>query len=142
MRDRSGHGLPRRYSGPLNWSLAVVMLVAALLLAACSDADLFGTTTTTRDPSSVPTSPIVTRVAINNFDFTPGDVTIQVGTTVEWQNRSEATSHTASPVDGAWDSGIILGGESFTHTFSAPGTFPYFCAIHPSMTGTITVQGG
>ena len=80
-------------------------------------------------------------MAINNFDFTPGDLTIQAGTTVEWQNRSERTSHTASSVDGIWDSGIVLGGESFAQTFTEPGVFPYFCAIHPSMTGTVTVQG-
>ena len=121
-------------------ALAILVVALAWVVGGCSDADLFGTTTSTTDPSSVPTSPIVTRVAINNFDFTPGELTIVAGTTVEWQNRSERTSHTASPVDGTWDSGIILGGESFAHTFTEPGVFPYFCAIHPSMTGSITVQ--
>lgn len=115
--------------------LALTLLVAT---AACStDVD----TSTTSDPSSVPTSPIVTRVAINNFDFTPRDLIVQAGTTVEWRNRAEGTGHTATAVDGEWDSGTLAGGEAFEFTFSEPGTFEYFCAIHPSMTGSVTVEG-
>ena len=70
-------------------ALAILVVALASVVGGCSDADLFGTTTSTTDPSSVPTSPIVTRVAINNFDFTPGELTIVAGTTVEWQNRRQ-----------------------------------------------------
>ena len=115
--------------------VAVAVLLTA---AACTtDAD----TSTTTDPSSVPTSPIVTSVAINNFDFTPSDLVVQVGTTVEWQNRAEGTSHTATAVEGEWDSGTLAGGGTFEFPFTTPGTFEYFCAIHPSMTGSVTVEG-
>ena len=118
--------------------IAAAGLVVAMVLAGCTTAD----ETTTSDPSSVPTSPVANRVSINNFNFTPGDLTIQVGSSVEWQNRAEGTAHTTSADDGSWDSGTIRGGGDFTRTFDETGSFSYFCAIHPSMTGTITVVGG
>ncbi len=116
----------------------LMLLTAVLLMAGCTSE--LGTSTTT-DPSSVPTSPIETRVAINNFNFTPGDLLVQSGTTVLWQNRAETTRHTATAVDGDWDSGILQGGADFSFTFTEPGVYAYFCVIHPAMTGTVIVEG-
>ena len=81
-------------------------------------------------------------MAINNFNFTPGDLTVRVGSTVEWQNRAEGTGHTTTSDDGLWDSSTMRPGGDFSRTFDAAGTFTYFCAIHPSMTGTVTVTNG
>lgn len=75
-------------------------------------------------------------------------LTVEVGTTVEWTNRDGAP-HTSShrvdnsepPVTGTeWDSPTLSTSASFSHTFTTPGTFQYYCEIHPSMRGTITVQ--
>ena len=118
--------------------LAVISMFAALVAVGCTSA----TDTTTSDPSSVPTSPIVSSVAINNFNFTPGDLTVRVGSTVEWQNRAEGTGHTTTSDDGLWDSSTIRPGGDFSRTFDEAGTFTYFCAIHPSMTGTVIVTNG
>lgn len=123
-------------------TLAALIAVLVVVLSACSDtSDTDAGETTTSDPSSVPTDPVETRVGIENFQFVPGDLTVAVGTTVEWQNRATGTSHTTTADEGAWDSGTIEAGGSFSQTFDAPGTFSYFCAIHPQMTGTITVEG-
>ena len=119
--------------------LTALALLALLVLAACTDDGIGGTTTS--DPSSVPTDPVETRVAINNFDFTPGELLVATGTTVEWQNRAEGTPHTATADDGTWDSGSIAAGGSFSFTFIEPGTYEYICTIHPSMTGTVIVEG-
>lgn len=119
--------------------LTSLAVLALLVLTACTDDELGGTTTS--DPSSVPTAPVETRVAINNFNFTPGDLVVRTGTTVEWQNRAEGTPHTATADDGSWDSGRIAAGGSFSFTFTEPGTFEYICTIHPSMTGTVVVEG-
>jgi len=44
--------------------------------------------------------------------------------------------------DEMWDSETLQPGESFSFTFDTPGTFPYFCHIHPFMMGSVTVSGG
>jgi plastocyanin len=118
--------------------LAVLVIGLALMAASCSSSG--EPTSTTDDPSSVPTSPVETRVGIENFSFTPGDLVVSVGTTVEWQNRASGTSHTTTAVDGEWDSGVLEAGGSFSQTFTEAGAFDYFCSIHPAMTGTITVE--
>lgn len=79
-----------------------------------------------------------TTVAIVDFAFQPASVTVAVGSTVTWSNGG-AAPHTVTSSSGAFDSGTLQPGASFSHTFDTVGTFSYFCSIHPSMTGTITV---
>ena len=74
-----------------------------------------------------------TSVTIQNFAFSPESLTVKVGDTVEWVNEDSAP-HTV------FDSGTLATGQSFSHTFDAPGTYVYHCSIHPSMTGMIIVQ--
>lgn len=78
-------------------------------------------------------------VTIANFAFNPGSVTVAAGTTVTWTNN-DTVSHTVTSTDGAFDSGNIAPGETFTFTFSATGTFTYMCSYHPNMTATVVVQ--
>ncbi len=79
-------------------------------------------------------------VAIRGFAFQPNTITVPVGTTVRWTNQ-DSVSHTTTSNDRVWDSGTLRQGQSFSFTFTKPGTFPYFCAIHPGMTGTVVVTG-
>ncbi len=81
------------------------------------------------------------QVAINDFDYRPPTVNIQVGDTVNWTNNGRAP-HTVTSDTGAFDSGRLNAGQSFSYTFNAPGTFPYHCAIHPNMRGTVVVSSG
>lgn len=78
-------------------------------------------------------------VAISGFSFAPASVTVTVGDTVTWTN-SDAQAHTATADDASWDTGTIAGSGTGSTTFAAAGTFPYHCRIHPTMTGTVTVQ--
>jgi amicyanin len=77
-------------------------------------------------------------VDIADFAFAPAELTIAVGDTVTWTNRDDMI-HTATGVTGAWDSGDLALGESYSLTFTAPGTYDYLCTPHPSMTGRIIV---
>lgn len=79
-------------------------------------------------------------VAISGFSFSPRTITVHVGDTVTWTN-SDAQAHTATS-GSAWSTGDIGNGDSASITFRTAGTFAYICAIHPQMTGTVTVQGG
>jgi plastocyanin len=80
-----------------------------------------------------------TAVAISGFAFVPPAVTVTVGDTVTWTN-SDGVGHTATADDASFTTGTIAGGASDSVTFSTAGTFAYHCAIHPAMTGTITVE--
>ncbi len=82
-----------------------------------------------------------TAVSIVDFAFQPASVTVPVGATVTWTNNGMAP-HTSTSSAGGWDSGSLTSGQSFSFTFPRAGSFSYICTIHPSMMGTVVVQGG
>jgi plastocyanin len=78
-------------------------------------------------------------VKIDNFSFGPQTVTVPVGTTVTWTNHDD-TPHTVVSTDGVFKSKVRDTDEKFSYTFAKPGTYPYFCSVHPKMTGQVVVQ--
>jgi plastocyanin len=78
-------------------------------------------------------------VKIDNFSFGPQTLTVSVGTTVVWTNRDDIP-HTVVSTDGVFKSKVRDTDEKFSYTFSKAGTYPYFCSVHPKMTGKIVVQ--
>jgi plastocyanin len=82
-------------------------------------------------------------VTIQNFAFAPTPLTIPVGTTVVWTNQDTAP-HTATNDPGSafsFDTGMLQKGQSGRVTFSAAGSFPYHCNVHPNMHGMVVVTG-
>ena len=79
-----------------------------------------------------------TSVTIEDFEFSPTSVTIEVGDTVTWNNEGP-TPHSATADDGSFDTGIFGKGGSRTETFDEAGTFSYFCTPHPFMKASVTV---
>jgi plastocyanin len=77
-------------------------------------------------------------VAVANFAFAPAALSVQTGDTVTWTNMDDV-SHTVSADNNAFDSGAFGHGMTFQLTAGAPGTYTYFCQIHPFMKGTLTV---
>ena len=80
-----------------------------------------------------------TDVAIRGFAFQPTDLRVSVGSQVTWSNQDPA-DHTVTADEGSFGSDPIGNGRTFSARFDTPGTFAYFCAIHPSMRGTIGVS--
>jgi plastocyanin len=78
-------------------------------------------------------------VKIDNFVFGPQTLTVPVGTTVTWTN-SDDIPHTSVSTQGVFKSKVLDTDEKFSYTFSKAGTYPYYCSIHPKMTGTVVVQ--
>jgi plastocyanin len=78
-------------------------------------------------------------VKIDNFSFTPPTITIPAGTTVKWTNRDDIP-HTVVNDDQKFQSKALDTDDSYSYTFTKPGTYPYFCSIHPKMTGKVIVQ--
>src|SRR5215212_6574164 len=77
-------------------------------------------------------------VSIVDFAFQPASIEVPAGSTVTWTNTG-AVTHTVTADDGAYDSGQLKPGTSFSQTFTTPGTYTYHCEIHPQMTGTVVV---
>jgi plastocyanin len=81
-----------------------------------------------------------TSVTIQNFAFNPGSLTVKAGTTVTFTNQ-DSVPHTVTSDTGAFDSGTLAPGKSFTFTFQTPGSYSYHCSIHASMAhATIIAQ--
>jgi plastocyanin len=85
--------------------------------------------------------PEMAEVKVDNFSFGPAALTISVGTTVTWTNRDDIPHTVVSSDDPkAFKSKVLDTDEKFSFTFSKAGTYPYFCSIHPKMTGKVVVQ--
>jgi len=82
--------------------------------------------------------PEATQVKIDNFSFGPAELTVPVGTTVTWTNRDDIP-HTVVSTDKVFKSKVLDTDEQFSFTFDKAGTYPYFCSIHPKMTGKVVV---
>ena len=85
-------------------------------------------------------APPVNEVWIESFAFNPATITVTAGTTIKWTNK-DGVAHTVTSTTAIFDSGSIAGnGGTYSLQFNTPGTFPYLCTFHPSMTGTVIVQ--
>ena len=79
-------------------------------------------------------------ITIDNFAFGPSPLTVAVGTTVTWINKDEEPHTVVNPGNKLFKSGALDTDDKFTFTFDKPGTYQYFCSIHPYMTGTVIVK--
>ena len=77
-------------------------------------------------------------VSIDNFSFTPAMTSVAAGTTISWMNHDDIP-HNVVSTEQKFKSPVLDTGEQFSHRFDAPGTYTYFCSIHPKMTGQIVV---
>ena len=78
------------------------------------------------------------KVVMDNFSFTPGTASVPVGTTVMWTNHDDVP-HNVVSTEQKFKSPVLDTDEQFSHRFDAPGTYKYFCSMHPKMTGRIVV---
>lgn len=119
------------------------MLILTFVVVGCSSS-----TTDSGETNGDDNNTAANSVAMEGISFVPGDLTVEVGTTVTWTNESNVihtvTSGTNGTHDGEFNSGDIETDEEFSYTFDEVGTFPYYCIPHVNqgMTGTITVEAG
>ena len=109
--------------------VAMPVIIAILLLLAGSPSG-----TASDQPSAASAA-----VKIDNFVFGPQTITVPVGTTVTWTNKDDIP-HTAVSTDGVFKSKVMDTDETFSYKFTKPGTYSYFCSVHPKMTGKVVVQ--
>ena len=92
-------------------------------------------------PAMVAQSAPTVRLTIENYAFKAPIVTVAAGTDVVWKNLDD-DPHTVSATDGSFDSKGLAQGDTFTRRFTKPGTYRYYCKVHPMMRGTIIVNEG
>jgi plastocyanin len=114
--------------------LKAALLVVAVASFACGD-----DSPTNPSPTSTPVSIVNGASTLTSTAYSPNPVNVSVGGTVTWTNN-DTTTHTATSTTGAWNSGTIAPGRTFSQRFTSAGSFPYNCTIHPGMVGTVTVQ--
>jgi plastocyanin len=79
------------------------------------------------------------KVNIDNFSFTPPTLTVPVGAKVTWINHDDIP-HIVMNTDKHFVSPVLDTDQQFSYKFTVPGTYSYFCSIHPKMTAKIIVQ--
>ena len=115
-----------RRSGPSHW--LGPLFVAGILLGAGS--------LTLRAASAAEAT-----ISIDNFAFTPAQLTVAPGTRVTWVNNDDIAHLVVDAKDPrAMKSPPLDTGDKFAFTFAEPGTYPYFCALHPHMQGEVIVK--
>lgn len=92
----------------------------------------------TDTPTAAPTSGGLS-VTLDHEAFAPTSLTVKVGDKVTWTNK-DVEAHTVTADQGAFDSGVVAVGQSFSFTFTKAGTYSYHCDIHPTMRATIIVK--
>lgn len=109
-----------------------VILTTALALGAGTKSNLAA------NPGDKPASGA--EVKIDNFSFGPATITIPAGTTITWTNNDDVPHVVTSDDNKLFKSKALDTDDHFTFTFTKPGTYNYYCAIHPKMTAKIVVQ--
>jgi plastocyanin len=134
---------------------ALVLCLLGVLVTGCGEQPESGKATPGRTghaqghgdrPAARPGKPkevegAVAKVFIDTFAYDPPRLVVRPGTRVTWVNRDDVP-HTVTSSDEPkkFASGALDTDEQFSHTFTAPGTYPYFCGVHPKMTAQVVVK--
>ena len=122
-----------------NSKLAMIVIFLMILVVGCSQPPASAPTQNTPTTASPAASGKLISVTIQGFKFSPADVTVNAGDTVEWTNE-DSTPHTVESSDGSLKSDELAKGDKYRFTFTKAGKHDYICGIHPSMHGSVTVQ--
>jgi plastocyanin len=119
------------------WLFAWISVVTLCGLSAWSALKPADNTGTAQSASGGANSAI--EVNIDNFAFTPGVITVKAGTQVTWVNHDDIP-HTVDSTEGKFKSAPLDTNDKFEFRFTQPGEYPFYCRMHPKMTGKIIVQ--
>lgn len=118
----------------VNYISALSLLISIFLFSSCSKSSS-GTPTT---PVTIPKGTYAASVDITNFAFSPNKVYVLTGGAVTWTNK-DGVDHTATDLNGTFDSGHINPSQTFKFTFAKAGTYTYHCLIHSMMANATVV---
>jgi plastocyanin len=131
-------------SEPLLRRLLIVLGIALIVLTGVAFVAHAGRSGEATARAVVAPAKAADEVQIKNFLFSPGAITVAVGTKITFANQDRAphtaTSGPSPNADGVFDTGMLAKGRSKSVTVAKAGTYAYYCAIHPFMKGTVTVR--
>ena len=113
------------------WIAVLTIAIALIVMLSIGISDRFA--------SNAQEAQKTVEVKIDNFSFSPATITVPAGSTITWTNRDDIP-HTVVSDDKLFKSKVLDTDEKFSFTFTKPGAYPYFCSIHPKMTGKVVVQ--
>ena len=127
----------KRFNGSIiRLSSGIAILYFFLsIMTGCQKSDMYNSDGDTGGSKG----PGANEVFIQNMAFNPATITVNADTTITWTNK-DGVAHTVTSSTGLFDSGSIGNNGTFSYTFTTAGTYPYYCAIHPSMTATVKVN--
>jgi plastocyanin len=117
--------------------LGVLVLVVVPVVAILSGAGPFGDDGPKQTPFVTDDDSVT--VTIRDFTYFPEDLSVNLGAEVTWLNE-DGVIHDATDRDGAWETELLGEGESGTITLDEPGSFEYYCTVHPYMEGRLIVR--
>ncbi len=134
--------------------VSLLLIVAAVLFAGCTQSQQLQPTPTTTAPVQTPAQPSASPVntplsqapvsentiAIKNFAFNPQTMTVTAGSIVRWVNQDSAPHRIMFSDKTEAGSDVLSPSQSYSKKFDRAGRFSYYCTIHPDMTGTIIVE--
>ena len=124
----------------LSFSFNAIVLIACVAAAACGGPDSYPTAPGSTPAPTVPaTNSLIDVAEINGpYSFYPSPATVRPGQVIVWRNSDAVTHHVVFD-DLSVDTGTLAPGTSSQPITVGPGNWTYHCAIHPSMTGSVTV---
>lgn len=121
----------------LLFSIAIVLAILSVTGCKKSMDNMSGTSNNTNTGTT--TGPGTNEVWIQGMAFNPATITVTAGTTIVWTNK-DAVTHNVTSTTALFGSGSMSTNATYSHLFSASGSYPYSCTIHPSMTATVVVN--
>ena len=128
------------------WSLAacITLAMGVAFVGGCGRSDATSVSAASEESTAAEqaaNAASAAQVVIDNFAYSPAMLTVAVGAKVTWTNRDDVPhTVTSTSKPRSLDSPTLDTDESFAHVFSKPGTYEYYCAVHPKMTGRVIVK--
>jgi amicyanin len=111
---------------------AIILFVLCMAVIAATEGGV-------RVAAAAETGPAPAEIKIDNFSFTPPMLTVQAGTKVTWTNRDDIPHNIVSS-EQKFKSKPLDTDDNYSFTFTEPGTYQYFCGLHPKMVGKVVVE--
>jgi plastocyanin len=123
----------------LKWSIAVLIAIASVMILASAASEAQHVNGSGKLVRTAAGTDAASQVMIDNFVYSPAPLTVKVGTTVTWINHDDIP-HTVDSTQGKFKSAALDTDDKFEFKFTEAGEYPFYCRIHPKMTGKIIVQ--
>ena len=123
----------------LSWSVAVLIAIASVMILVSTASQAQHANGSGKLVDTAAGTDAAPQVMIDNFAYSPVPLTVKVGTTVTWINHDDIP-HTVDSTQGKFKSAALDTDDKFEFRFTEAGDYPFYCRIHPKMTGKVIVQ--